>query len=163
MDAAVKMTRRVTLGNLRAAQILTALIVVLAMIASAGGLFINGLYRDPVDFVPVLQGQDLVTLIAMPVLVVILFSSRGGSARATMVWIGLLGYLLYTYMGAATGYYFNRFFLVYAATFSLSIFALITLAGGIDVAGLQVGFDASAPRKPVAVFLILIALMLAAI
>jgi peptidoglycan/LPS O-acetylase OafA/YrhL len=89
--------------SFRVAQTLTALIIVLAAVASAGGLFIHGLYRDPADFVPVLQGQDLVTLLAMPILAGALLMAKRGSERATMVWIGLLAYVLYTYAEPASG------------------------------------------------------------
>lgn len=150
-------------SSARVAYTLTALIVVLAAVAAAGGLFIRGLYREPAEFVPVLQGQDLVTLIASPVLAVSLLAAVRGSARARIVWIGLLGYMLYTYIGASLGYRFNQFFLLYVALFSLTIFTLVTAVSCTDVAGLHRRFDASAPRKPVAVFLVMIAVMLAVI
>lgn len=54
--------------NLRISQILTVVIVVLAVVASVGGLFIPGLYRDPQGVLLAIQGHDLVTLIAMPVM-----------------------------------------------------------------------------------------------
>lgn len=148
-------------ANLRVAQILTILVALLATIAAAGGLFIPGLYRDPATFVPVLQGQDLVTLIALPVMGVMLLAARRGSARATLVWLGLLGYLCYTYTGAAFAYAFNAFFLLYVALFALSIGALVAIASGIDAADLQRRFDATVPRRPVAIFLSMIALMIA--
>jgi hypothetical protein len=74
-----------------AAEILTALIIVLGIIASAGGLLIPNLYRDPVSIVPALRGQDLITLLTMPILAVTLFAVRHGSTRTRLIWIGLLG------------------------------------------------------------------------
>jgi len=68
MPVAVMKTKPTTSPNLRVAQTLTALIVLLATVASAGGLLIPDLYRDPAAMKPVLQGQDLVTLIAIPVM-----------------------------------------------------------------------------------------------
>lgn len=161
MPVAVMKTKPTTSPNLRVAQTLTALIVLLATVASAGGLLIPDLYRDPAAMKPVLQGQDLVTLIAIPVMAMTLLAVRRGSARGTLAWLGLLGYLLYTYVGAAFAYAFNDFFLIYLAIFSLSVFALVAAATGIDVAELHRRFDTAVPRKPVAGFLILIALMLA--
>jgi hypothetical protein len=149
--------------GIRAAQFLTVPIAVLAAVAAAGGLFIPGLYRDPAGFVPTLRGQDLVTLLAMPVLAFALYATGRGSARATLVWIGILGYVLYTYTGAAFAYHFNDFFLIYVALFSLSVFALVAAATGLDVAGLRGQFDIAAPRRAVAGFLLLIALMIAAL
>ncbi len=163
MDATVTRTSSATRLNLAVPRALTALVIVLGTIAAAGGLFLPGLYRDPAGFVPVLQGQDLVTLLAMPALVVTLVAAGRGSARGAMVWVGLLGYVLYTYAGASLGYYFNRFFLIYVALFSLSIFALMSLLSSLDVTLLRRSFDATTPRKPVIAFMILIALMLAAL
>jgi hypothetical protein len=139
---------------------LAAVIVPLTVIASSGGLFLPGLYRDPVMFVPVLQGQDLVTLIAMPFLAGALLLARRGSVRAAIAWIGLLGYVWYTYTGAAVAYYFNSFFLIYVTIFSLSAFALVFALSSIDVDQLGRRFATDTPRKPVAIFLLLIALML---
>ncbi len=160
MNVAVARTQPQASPSIRAARALTVLIVILAAIASVGGLFIRGLYRDPVDFVQVLRGQDLVTLLAMPVLIMALLLAGRGSARAMMVWIGLLGYVLYTYTGASFGYFFNDFFAIYVALFSLCVFALAAIVSSIDVSALQQRFDSATPRKPVAVFLVLIALML---
>ncbi|MGE5541862.1 MAG: hypothetical protein ACM3WT_02375 [Bacillota bacterium] len=149
--------------NLRVAQWLTIAIVALEVLASAGGLFIPGLYRDTPWVVPQNRGQDLVTLILSPVLVVIVPAVRRGSARATMAWIGLLGYVFYTYTGAAFAFAFNRFFLIYVALFSLSIAALVAVAGGIDAVELQKRFDRATPRWPVLAYLAVLALMLTAL
>jgi hypothetical protein len=163
MTVAVRKTIPIRSSHLRVAQILTAAIVVLAGVASGGGLLVPGLYRDPAGMVPVLRGQDLVTLVALPVMVVTLLAARHGSARGTLVWLGLLGYVCYTYTGAAFAYHFNNFFLIYVALFSLSVFALVALASGIDDAEIRGRFDNAAPRRPVVAFLGLIAFMLAAI
>ena len=131
--------------NLRVAQLLTAMIVPLALVASAGGLFIGSLYRDPASVLPAIQGQDLVTLLALPALVVALVAAQRGSTRATMAWIGLLSYVCYAYTGAAFAYAFNAFFLIYVALFSLSVSALVAVASGIDVIELQQRFDSATP------------------
>src|SRR5690242_4418304 len=87
--------------SLRIAYLLTAIIIPLAFIASLGGLFISGLYRDTPQIVPTMQGQDAVTVLITPILLVSLLAARRGSTRATLIWIGLLGYVFYTYTGAA--------------------------------------------------------------
>jgi hypothetical protein len=75
--------------------------------------------------------------------------------------VGLVGYLLYTYTGAAFAFALNEFYLIYLALFSISIAALISLLTGIDIAGLPGSFDFGTPRRPVAIFLAVISLMLA--
>jgi hypothetical protein len=84
---------------------------------------------------------------------------KRGSPRATVVCIGLLGYLLYTYAGAAFAYRFNRLFLVYVAVFSLSAAAVwprCRASTGRDAAAVR----DRAPRRAAAVFAAAIALML---
>jgi hypothetical protein len=156
-------TRPEVSPTLRMAWILTLPIALLAGVAAAAGLFLPGLYREPPAFVPVLQAQDLVTLVAVPILIGALVAAWRGSARATLVWVGLLGYVFYTYTGAAFAYFFNDFFLIYIALFSLSVFALVAAAAGLDVAALRRRFDGAEPRRAVAAFLVLIALMLGAL
>ena len=146
----------------RVAQLLTLLIIPLAVIASAGGLFIPDLYRDPPGVLPAIKGQDLVTLVTLPVLAGVLLGARRGSARATMAWMGLLGYVMYAYTGAAFAYRFNRFFLVYLVLFSLSVSALAAAIAGVDVAAIRNRFDPATPCRPIVVFLVLVAFMLAA-
>src|SRR4029077_16369054 len=70
-------------------------VVVLAAAASLAGLLLPGLYAEDA-LEAAMRGQDLATLIALPFLIIALRRMKGGSPRATVVWIGLLGYLLYT-------------------------------------------------------------------
>jgi hypothetical protein len=147
-------------ANEQVATILTAIIILLVCIASAGGLWITGLYRDPATIVPALRGQDLVTLLIQPALLTVMIISRNGSTRAKLIWLGLLGYLLYTYLGAALGYYLNNFTLIYIAIFSLSFFAMLSVLSSLDLKALSSKFDMAIPRVPVVIFLLLIAFML---
>jgi hypothetical protein len=142
------------------AQRLTWAMVPLTALAAAGGLLLPRLYREPQAIVPAMRGQDLITLLVLPVMVWSLLAVRRGSARATLVWIGLLGYVFYTYAGAAMAYYVNVFTLVYVALFSLSMFALVTALTGLDVAALQRRFDACVPRRSMMGYLAMIALVL---
>jgi hypothetical protein len=142
------------------AELLTILIIVLGIIASIGGLLMPHLYRDPASIVPALRGQDLITLLTMPVLLMTLLAVRRGSTRATLIWIGLLGYVLYTYLGAAIGYFLNTFTLLYITLFSLSLTAMVLAISNIKLTDLETRFDAGVPRWPVIAFLLLMAAML---
>ena len=135
----------------------------LAILASAGGLLFPSLYLDPPAILPAMRGQDFVTLAVAPLLLVAAGLASRGRVRARLVEIGLAGYLLYTYTGAAFGYRFNRFSLVYIALCSLSAFAVIVAVRRLN--GVDVGrrFDRDVPRRQVAVFLAVIAVLLAAI
>lgn len=72
------------MSSLNSAYILSALVALLAIVASAGGLFIDGLYRDNPFVTAGWYGNDLVTLVvAVPVLVAaLILSMRGSLARA---------------------------------------------------------------------------------
>src|SRR5262245_28226368 len=76
----VTQTRSIYSRNVRMAQLLTAAIILLAAVASAGGLLIPGLYRNPAPIVPAMQGQDAITLLVLPILSVALL--------ATKAWVG---------------------------------------------------------------------------
>jgi hypothetical protein len=133
-------------------------------LAAGAGLLAPAVYgRNPAAIVPALRGQDLVTLLALPVLAVTLALSWRGSGRSTLILLGMLGYMTYTYAGAAVGYAFAALTLLYIALFSLSVFALGAAASGLDAAALAEGFDEATPRKGVAAFLVLIGLLLAAL
>ncbi len=108
--------------RLEIARTATIAMVVLAAAASLAGAFVPGVYAEDV-LAAAMRGQDIATLIALPLLMLALHRMNGGSPRATVVWIGLLGYLLYTYAGGAFAYPFNRLFPVYVALFSFSVFA----------------------------------------
>lgn len=105
------------------------LIIVLSVVATGVGLFVPGFYRD-VDFpLPQLYGQDLLTLIiAAPALTGALYYAHSGSLRGYIVWLGIIGYLLYTYASYAFLTAFNELYLIYVALLGLTLFTLI---GGI--------------------------------
>jgi hypothetical protein len=140
---------------------LSGLVVPLAAVAAGTGLMVPHVYRDTAAVVPAIRGQDLLTLIAVPVLALSLSAARRGSGRATAVWMGLIGYLLYTYAGAAFAYVLNELFLHYLALFSLCLFTLVVVLVGADQTIPGIELDATAPRRPVAAFLALTGIMVA--
>ena len=83
---------------------LTGPIAVLVAIAAGVGFFIDDLYRDaPVNAAQAV-GQDLITLVvALPTLVISAILALRGSRRAHLVWLGVLVYLVYTYLTYALG------------------------------------------------------------
>lgn len=139
---------------------LTVVIMALAALAAAAGLLLPSVYRETAWVIPQNRGQDLVTLLAVAALLPTLIAARRGSPRATLVWLGLLGYVAYTYTGAAFAYAFNALFPVYVALFSLTGAALIAGMAGIDAAQLRRAFDNRTPRRSVIAFLIILAAVL---
>src|SRR5689334_2249532 len=106
----------------RLAMLLSAMIALLALVASTGGLFRYGLYRDNILVTAAFRGNDLITLtIAVPGLIIALLMAQRGSARGQLIEMGLLAYMLYNYVFYLYGAAFNRFFLMYVALVALSI------------------------------------------
>lgn len=142
--------------KLKPALILSILIAILATITSAGGLLLNGLYRDNTFVKTTWLGNDWVTLvIAVPILVAaMVFAFRkdhSGSSKsagsAQLVWMGILDYMLYNYAFYLFGSAFNWFFLLYVALVGLSIFALIFGLANLDVNGIHQLFSNKTPVK----------------
>jgi hypothetical protein len=136
----------------------------LLALAAGAGLLAPAVYgRNPATIVPALRGQDLVTLLAVPVLTAAVAGAWRGSQRATLIWLGVLGYMAYTYAGAAVGYAFAELTLLYIALFSLAVHGLAAAASALDTTAIAEAFDETTPRRAVTAFLALIGLLLAAL
>lgn len=78
-------------SKFRWSYLLSAIIAILIIVASAGGLFLTGLYRDNTWTSSQFRGSDLVRLVvAVPLLVAALILARRGSQRAQLIWLGML-------------------------------------------------------------------------
>ncbi len=130
-----------TRSGLRAAYLLSGAIAALMVIASALGLFVDGLYLDGPWAREALRGGDLTTVaVAAPVLVVSMLLARRGSRAAQAAWLGALGYSLYNYAYYVFGAAFNDIFVLHMALFSLSIANLVLVIANIDVAAIAAVF-----------------------
>lgn len=103
--------------------------LVLTIVATVIGLFVPDFYRDAAVLLPQVYGQDLLTLVvAVPALAASLFYATRGSLRGYVVWLGVTGYLLYTYSSYAFMTAFNELYLVYTTLLWLTLF---TFVGGM--------------------------------
>jgi hypothetical protein len=97
-----------------------------AAIAAAAGLVVTGLYRDSPFWVQQARGTDLATLfVAVPVLVVGLWTARRGSAAGRLAVIAGLLYLVYNYAIFAFSVAMNPLTVVHFAIFGLSLWSLL--------------------------------------
>lgn len=145
----------------RTAYNLSIIITVLIIVASAGGLLIDGLYRDNTWTTTQLRGSDLVRLVvAVPVLVAALMFTKRGSQRALLIWLGMLWLTVYDYAFFLFGAAFNVFFLVYVALFSLSILALIFAVPRVDAKAISRKFKARTPVRWISGYMLFIAIFL---
>lgn len=148
-------------SGLKTAHALSGVIVALMLAASAGGLLIDGLYRDNLLVTSGWLGNDLVTLVlAVPLMAAALLFAKRGSMRAQLVWLGMLAYVLYNYAFYLFAAAFNAFFLVYTVLFTLSIFALIFSLKTIDGKAIAGRFRPRTPVKWVAGYMLLVVLLL---
>lgn len=141
--------------------VLSVIIIILAVIASAGGLLIDGLYRDNNFIKTAWQGNDLVTLfLVVPVMIIALLFSIRGSLRARLIWMGTLWYMVYNYIFYLYAASFNKFFLLYVALFTISAYALIFALINVDANNIARQFHARTPVKLISGYLIFFALMI---
>jgi hypothetical protein len=141
----------------RTATLLTLLIVLLLPVATATGLFMSGFYRDTTWMIPQARGQDLVTLIVVePLLIGALIGAQRKRVAALLLWMGALGYVLYTYAMYSYTTYFNALFLVYVGLFSTSLFALIDLLVHLDLTQIRAAIRPTMPARVVAAFCALV-------
>jgi hypothetical protein len=139
---------------------LTFPIAILLAIASAGGIFINGLYRDNPYFVAQAIGQDFISLVVvLPALIITAFLASRGSSRARIIWLGVLIYLVYTYVVAAFDVNFNLLFLVYVALLGCSLYALIGGLATANLPGIKKYSTEKTPVKAISIYLALLAIL----
>ena len=144
----------------RIADTLTAALAVTQVAAALLGLLTPSLYRDNLLVAAGWRGNDAATLlVAVPVLVGARRSSRRGSLRAQLVWLGLVDYALYNCLFYLFGSAFNAAFLLYALTASLATwaFGMGLLAMQVDGHLHQLGTAPPRGRGATALFLLLLA------
>jgi hypothetical protein len=140
---------------------LTAPIAALLVIAAGGELLVEGVFGgDAANFVAQAVGQDYVTLtVALPALVAGALLAGRGSDRARLVWLGVLTYLVYTYLIYAFHVRFNPLFLVYVALLGLSLYALIGGLATTDFAAVRARFAGRTPVRTASVLLAALAVL----
>ncbi len=111
--------------------------------ATAYGLLVDGAYRVSegirADFADVMRGQDVLTLLTIPVFVWLTHRARQGWLAGHLLSLGLLLYYGYSYLIYAVSPY-NDAFLLYVGILGLSVFGLLDglLRLDIDVVGRSV-------------------------
>jgi hypothetical protein len=102
-------------------------IVILLAVATIAGVFNPNTYAQDKPFFAT-QGiaQDFISLfVTIPVMLVSFVFALRGSLRARLIWLGMIGYTLYSYILYAFFVRFNSLFLVYAGTLALTLYTLI--------------------------------------
>ena len=162
---------------------LTALIILLALVATSIGLFWQnegdpfsfitlrgdtvsiagrGLYRYDTTLMAMgFKAGDAVTLIlGIPALIFSLLRYRRGSVQGGLLLAGLLAYFLYNYCSMAFGAAYNHLFLVYVVLMSASLFGLILTLMSFDLAMLTAHFSAHLPHRDIGIYSIVSGIVL---
>ena len=140
---------------------LSKIIIVLAAIASLGGILANNIYRDNEIIKAVWLGNDIVTLfIVIPIMIGALFFSLRHSLKARLIWMGTLWYMVYNYIFYMYGSAFNKFFLLYVIIFTLSIYALIIALMKIDIKSFKQKISSNIPVKWISSYMLFFAIMI---
>jgi hypothetical protein len=140
--------------------IASALIAVLAIVSAGSGLLTDVYKNDTISGAAQERGNDLVVLLlCVPLLLVSALFAARGSLRARLVWTGTVFFFLYTYASQSFLTVYNYMFLVYVATFSLSLYTFATSVLTLDVNKVKESL-AGAPVKAAAGFMFLIGAMI---
>jgi len=99
-------------SKMKSSYLMTFIIVMLTLIAAAGGLFIDELYKDTNSFaLSAWYANDIILLtVGLPLLIAALVLSIRGSLRGQLVWLGMLNFTIYNYSYYLFGAALNAFF-----------------------------------------------------
>lgn len=143
----------------RSYRIASLMTLLLTIIATAVGLFVPNFYRDDPVLLPQIYGQDLLTLVVgVPALAVSLYYADRGSLRGYVVWLGVTGYLLYTYASYAFMTAFNELYLVYTTLLWLTLFTFVGGMVRLNAAALKRDLG-EASIRPYVTFQLLLAVL----
>jgi hypothetical protein len=135
-------------------------IAILLAAAAGGGLFIKGLYNDSAYFAAQARGQDLISLVVvLPTLIISALFAHRRSPRGRLVWLGVMVYLVYSYVISAFVVKFNALFLVYVALLGCSLYALITGIITLDKDAIKACATEKTPVKVVSIYLAVLAIL----
>ncbi|MEZ4520845.1 MAG: hypothetical protein R3A46_04225 [Thermomicrobiales bacterium] len=156
---------------------LSILIAVLAVVASAAGIFWEfgtdpttyvtergeevelygqGLYRyDSLFRGAGFRGTDvIVILIVAPLLLISTYLYRRRSVPGGLLLLGALAFMVYNYASISLSASFNQLFLLYVVLFSASLLAFFQLLRSFDVPSLSARFSERLPRRFIAGYMI---------
>jgi hypothetical protein len=142
-------------SSLRPYFVLGGLIALLLVITAGAGVFEKGLYGLflPAELVAFQYFQDLVSLAFAPALLIVMIYARRGSARAFILWAGILVYVLYYYAFYGFGMVYTAYYPLYLALMGLSGFSLIGLLTSVDLEAFQGLVTARMPVRFIAIVL----------
>jgi hypothetical protein len=133
---------------LRAAGILSLLLLLAASTAAIAAIALPDWLHGPAVMVGSMRGTALVVLVlAIPILVLGLALARHGSLPGVVAWIGAVAFLAYQGWMFLFAVPFNGLFLVYVTMFAFGFWALVALGIGVPFERFAGMFDPSLPAR----------------
>ncbi len=136
------------------------LALALAVVSYFGAFAADTYTRDAASMAAQGQGQDLVDLfLVVPLLLVSLFFLRNGSKLWTLLFSGIVSYILYSFVIYCFGVHFNRLFLLYCLTLGASLYLFIIVIHSLNGQAVESWFAEKTPVKATGIFLAVVAAM----
>lgn len=154
----------IKISDRRALFLLSGLAAVAVLCVAGYGMLNLDVYKPmtPDSLMPGTVSQDLVSVIAAVGLLLCIGLVQRGREWAWLIWVGLLGYVLYAYALYCFERLYNPLFLGYVAIFGLCVYALIGFFRSADLSKIGPVPDRRDPprRAAAALFLVLVAMFL---
>jgi len=130
---------------------------VIAAMAAAITFLVPAVLRGPAVMNGSARGTALVLLlVAVPALTLSMVFAARGSARAVIVWLGAVSYIVYNSVLFLFATPFNNLFLLYVAMLSLSLWSMAAVLHAIDVPKFAKRFSERLPARAIAAYLLVI-------
>jgi hypothetical protein len=145
-------------NSLRAYLFMGGLIALLLVIAASAGIFMPNFYSPFATKPSMVAGllvQDLVSLLAAPLLVGAMIATVRGSRRGFVLWNSVLVYTVYYFSFYVFGNFYTVIYPLYLALLGLGVYSLIGLLAGANLASFVQGADAKMPVRTLAVILLI--------
>lgn len=148
----------------RPAFVLSGALGGIMIVQSMLGLLYARQYRDADWIRAAWFGNDWVTLlVAVPLLIIAVSAAARSPVRASLVWLGVLGYAIYNYAFYLFGAALNVFFPLYVLGLVAAAAALIAVLAHLDAAPIAAAFSPLTPARMIGGTLAGVATGLAAI
>ncbi len=148
-------------GQLKIITVLTLIMLVFLSVASFFGIFVDITYaRETSSMAAQGIGQDIVDLfLVVPAIVITLVLMRRNNRIATLLFGGLIFYILYSFIIYSFGVHFNLMFLVYCFTLGTASFVFIFYFYSVSRANVKDWFNEKTPNQGLAILFIIVAAM----
>jgi hypothetical protein len=133
------------------------LIALMLAVTAGAGVFIPHFYAPfavKPDLVAALLVQDTVSFLAAPILVAAMMAAARGSRRGLVIWGAVLVYTAYYYAFYVFDNFYTVLYPLYLAIMGLSVYSLIALLAGVDLAVFARGVDVRMPVRTLAAILL---------